>query len=105
MKPDQIQTLEKVQKIEGVDVFDIQQKDGKTFIKLYPAKATEETKTIILDNGDEQPINVSDEPVRQVPDTTFKFKDNDMSQFEQEYRTDEEVVWNAVKEKIRGVFK
>jgi len=106
MKTDQIQELEKVQRIEGVDVFDIQERDGKTVLKLYPAKATDETKTVVLDNGDEEPINVSDVPVRQVSneEQLKVMRDNNLKQMEMEYITDEEIVLNDMKRRLENIL-
>lgn len=97
-----IDQIKKVQKIEGVDVFDIQERDEKTVLKLYPAKATDETKTIVLDNGDEEPINVSDVPVRSGK--ALDVSDEKMQEMSDNYKSDEELVWTALKKKVGGVL-
>jgi len=83
--------------LDNVDVVDIREEDGKIKLELYPPKAVDETKEIVLDNGDEAPVNVSDEPVRSVsPQVSDEMK--------MDYMCSESVVWTALKKKVGGVL-
>lgn len=87
-------------KLDDVDVVNIREKDGKIRLELYPPKAIDRTKDIILDNGDETPVNVTNEPVRQPPQDIISDKELELS-----HMSDEKLVWTALKNKVEEVFK
>lgn len=89
--------------LDNVDVVDIRDEGGKIKLELYPPKATDKTKEIVLNNREESPVNVSDEPVRDAPGEVYG-TGADMEQMKMDYMCSENVVWTALKKKIGGVL-